>query len=256
MTAARAQRLPITVRGGGHSMARLSVASEGMLIDLRLLDEVTVAPDAATVHIGGGATWGRLAAALRPHGLALTAGDTAGVGVGGLTVGGGIGWMVRRFGLAIDSLVGAQLVTAAGEVREISGLAHPELFWAVRGGGGNFGIVTRFDFRPHAVSEVVFGTMGFAVSGAGRARELVRAWWEVQSGADERLTSVLSLLPAMPSAPAQGLLQVCFAGDHALDPRPGRSRREGAGVGDGLRAPHRGSDGGRHPDDRRRAGRR
>src|SRR5690606_12416637 len=104
---ARGHRLPLTVRAGGHSIAGLSAVDRGLLLDLRRLDDVAVDPGTRRVRVGGGATWGTVARALQPHGLGLTAGDTASVGVGGLTLGGGIGWMVRRHGLAVDNLVGA-----------------------------------------------------------------------------------------------------------------------------------------------------
>lgn len=210
---AEERAMTLTVRAGGHSMAGLTDAPDGMLIDLREMNGVAVEPGSRLVHIGGGARWGEVAQALRPHGLALTAGDTAGVGVGGLTLGGGIGWMVRRFGLAIGSLVGAQVVTADGEVREVSESAHPDLFWALRGGGGNFGVVTRFDFVAHPVPEVVFGTVVLQVGDAGAAATQVHLWGRLQQAADERLTTTFSLLPPMDGSPASAMLQVCFAGE-------------------------------------------
>ncbi|MGO2659700.1 FAD-binding oxidoreductase [Mycetocola reblochoni] len=203
------ESLPVTVRGGGHSMAGLTRAGEGLLIDMRALDTVERDGDSTLVRIGGGATWGPVARRLGALGLALTAGDTASVGVGGLTLGGGIGWMVRRFGLAIDSLVGAQLVTAEGELVETSESRRPELFWALRGGGGGFGVVTRFDFVAHPVDRVRFGTVTFALPDPDEAIRIVRAWQDAQCDADERLTSVLSLLPAMGEQPPLAMLQLC-----------------------------------------------
>lgn len=210
---ARGDASVLTVRGGGHSMAGLSTAHGGMLIDLGGMGAVSVDPGSRRVGIGGGARWGGVARTLAPHGLALTAGDTAGVGVGGLTLGGGIGWMVRRFGLAIDSLVGAQVVTADGEVLEASDTSHADLFWALRGGGGNFAVVTRFDFVAHDVPEVVFGTVVIQVDDAETAATQVHMWGRLQELADERLTTTFSLLPAMGGQPASAMLQVCFAGD-------------------------------------------
>lgn len=210
---ARDLGLTLTVRSGGHSMAGVSTARDGMLIDLREMDSVSVDPGSRRVSIGGGARWGQVARALAPHGLALTAGDTAGVGVGGLTLGGGIGWMVRNFGLAIDSLVGAQVVTAAGEVLEVSDSSHPDLFWALRGGGGTFAVVTRFDFVAHDVPEVVFGTVILQVDDAATAAAQVHMWGRLQELADDRLTTTFSLLPAMDGQPASAMLQICFVGD-------------------------------------------
>lgn len=209
---ARDRRLPLTVRAGGHSMAGLSTATAGVLLDLRRMHDVEVDAASRLVRIGGGASWGPVAEALQPHGLGLTAGDTAGVGVGGLTLGGGIGWMVRRHGLAVDSLVGAELVTADGTVREVSADRHPDLFWAVRGGGGSLGVVTRFDFRAQEVDDVVFGTVTYALTDV---RAMATGWRDAVRGADERLTSTLSLLPAMGDQPAVAMLGLCFAGPEA-----------------------------------------
>lgn len=207
---ARQEGLPLTVRAGGHSMAGLSTPTEGLLLDLRPLDDIVVEPGTRLVRIGGGARWGSVVRALQPHGLGLTAGDTASVGVGGLTLGGGIGWMVRLHGLAIDHLVGAEVVTADGSILEVSEEQHPELFWALRGGGGNFGVVTRFDFVAQPVTDVVFGTMTFALDDP---TALLAGWRDAQRAADERLTTVLTLMPTMGEQPAAAVLRLCFAGD-------------------------------------------
>lgn len=140
-----AERVP---RGGGHSA--WGTLPGGLTLDISALDGISVA--GTRVSIGGGARWGDVAGALAAHGLAISSGDTASVGVGGLTLGGGIGWMVRAWGLAADQLVGAQVVTARGDVVEATATSHPDLLWALRGGGGNFGVVTRFDFEAHPVS--------------------------------------------------------------------------------------------------------
>src|SRR5688572_25030324 len=159
---ASAERLDVMVRGGGHSA--WGAVPGGLTLDLAALDEIRVEGD--IVHVGGGLTWGAVAQELSQHGLGVSSGDTASVGVGGLTLGGGIGWMVRAWGLAADQLVGAQLVTARGDVLEVSDASHPDLMWALRGGGGNFGVVTRFDFRAHELRSVVFATL--ALSGDAR----------------------------------------------------------------------------------------
>ena len=152
--------LQVAVRCGGHSLWESLPGA--LVVDLAALATVelgdTPGPDGTRpVSIGGGATWGEVAAELGRHGLAISSGDTRSVGVGGLTLGAGIGWVVRCWGLALDQLVGAQLVTAAGEVVEVSEQSHPELFWGLRGGGGNFGVVTRFDFIAHPLAGVVHG---------------------------------------------------------------------------------------------------
>jgi FAD/FMN-containing dehydrogenase len=196
--------LPLGVRGGGHSA--WGTLPGGVVVDLRELNEVSV--DARRVSVGGGATWGAVAAALAPHGLGISSGDTASVGVGGLTLGGGIGWMTRAWGLAVDQLVGAQLVTAAGETLEVSDAAHPELFWALRGGGGNFGVVTRFDFEAHELPGVVFATL--RVTDAPAALRVLRT---ALRDAPRELTVTYMDVPAMdPSAPAGATLTACWIG--------------------------------------------
>lgn len=206
---ARDQHLALTVRAGGHSMAGLSTPDNGLLLDLRRMHEVAVEPATRLVQVGGGATWGEVATALKPHGLALTAGDTAAVGVGGLTLGGGIGWMVRRYGLAIDALVGAELVTADGSILQVSIQRHPEVFWALRGGGSRLGVVTRFDFKGQEVDDVVFGTVAFIPEDP---QHLLRRWRDAQQDADERLTTTLSLMPTMGEHSAAAVLGLCFTG--------------------------------------------
>jgi FAD/FMN-containing dehydrogenase len=160
--------LAISVRSGGHSPLGHSTNNGGMIIDLTHLDHVQVL-DARRrlVRVGGGATWGQVAKALDPHGWALTSGDTADVGVGGLTLGGGIGWLVRRYGLAIDNLVAVRIVTADGRLLTASSDEHPELFWALRGGGGNFGVAVDFDFLAQSVSAVHFGAVTYRLDDPG-----------------------------------------------------------------------------------------
>ncbi|HEU5266170.1 MAG TPA: FAD-binding protein [Jatrophihabitans sp.] len=199
--------LTVSVRSGGHSMAGLSTHSDGVVIDLARMNAVTVL-DERLVRVGGGATWGAVAAALQQHGLALTAGDTNDVGVGGLTLGGGIGWMVRRYGLAIDSLVGADIVTADGRLLRADADQHADLFWALRGGGGNFGVVVSFDFAAHPVTTVHFGAIGYEPNELPR---LVRGWRDAMRTSDERLTTTLVLMPPMMGRPAAVTLLACFA---------------------------------------------
>ncbi|WP_240642385.1 FAD-binding oxidoreductase [Microbacterium sulfonylureivorans] len=203
---ASSERLDVMVRGGGHSA--WGAVPGGVTLDLDALDSVSV--DGTLVHVGGGATWGAVAAILAEHGLGVSSGDTASVGVGGLTLGGGIGWMVRAWGLAADQLVGAQLVTARGEVIEVNDESHADLLWALRGGGGNFGVVTRFDFRAHALSSVVFATLGVA----GDARPVLRALRDTMKDAPRELTVTYMDVPEMdPSAPGGAAITACWIGD-------------------------------------------
>ena len=201
--------LAVTVRSGGHSMAGLSTGADGMIIDTRRISSVRLLdPASGRVRIGAGATWGAVAAALSPHGLGLTAGDTSQVGVGGLTLGGGIGWMVRQHGLVIDSLVAAQLVTADGQLVAADADKHAGLFWALRGGGGNFGVATGFDFIAQPVTSVHFGAIRY--QGADLPR-LIAGWRDLMRASDEKLTTTLNLMPAAAGQPGAVTLVCCYA---------------------------------------------
>ena len=143
--------LEISVRGGAHNYGGAAVGDGGLTIDLSAMSQVTVSPHARTARVGGGATAAQLDAATQAHGLATTSGTVSHTGVGGLTLGGGFGWLTPQHGLSCDNLLSAQVVTAAGEVLRASDDQHPDLFWALRGGGGNFGVVTEFEFQLHPV---------------------------------------------------------------------------------------------------------
>jgi FAD/FMN-containing dehydrogenase len=205
--------LALSVRSGGHSFLGASTNFGGMVIDLAHFDGVDlVDAERRLVRVGAGATWGPVAAALAPHGLGLTAGDTTGVAVGGLTLGGGIGWMVRKHGLAIDNLVAARVVTADGRAVTADRERHPDLFWALRGGGGNFGVVLDFDFVAQQVSTVHMATIAYRLEDAA---SLVAGWRDHMRSAPEDLTSTLTLMPAMMGGEASALVQCCYAGDDA-----------------------------------------
>lgn len=152
---ARGHDLPIAVRGGGHNGGGLGIVDDGLVIDLAGMADVVVEPGGDRVRVGGGCTWGQVDRATAAYGRATPSGIISTTGVGGLTLGGGIGHLTRRFGLTIDSLVGADVVLADGSQVHASADEHPDLFWALRGGGGNFGVVTSFQFRTHPVGTAV-----------------------------------------------------------------------------------------------------
>ncbi|WP_370617358.1 FAD-binding oxidoreductase [Mumia sp. Pv 4-285] len=226
---ARDTGIALTVRNGGHSIARHSTAHGGLLLDVRGLNGMTVLDRSqGLVRVGAGATWGLVAKRLAPYGLAISAGDTASVGVGGLTLGGGIGWMVRRYGLAIDAVVAAEVVTADGRVRTVDARHDPDLFWALRGGGGNVGVVTRLDFVAARVSEVVTGSIAYD---PGEPHALVRGWRDHLRASDDRLTTILSIVPETPAGPPRTVVQWCFSEpDRAAAERATAGLREIAGV--------------------------
>lgn len=215
--------LELSVRGGGHSFPGFGTNDGGVVIDLSGLANVEIIDkERHLVRIGGGATWGPVAAALAPHGLAISSGDTKSVGVGGLTLTGGIGWKVRKYGLALDNLVAAEVVASGGEVVRASAVENPELFWAVRGGGGNFGIVTAFDFAAHPTTDVFYGKIAFP---APEVAAVLQGWADYLRTAPEELTSIATFAnPFAGGAAAPIEIHVVFDGDdpelaaQAIDP--------------------------------------
>jgi FAD/FMN-containing dehydrogenase len=197
------------VRGGGHGFQGFATNDGGLVIDLGGLAGVELVEERRhVVRIGGGATWGRVADALAPHGLAISSGDTRSVGVGGLTVGGGIGWKVRRHGLALDQVVGAEVVLADGEVVRAGDEQYRDLFWALRGGGGNVGIVTAFEFLAHPTTEVFHGRITFPAS---EAAGVLQGWADHLRSAPDELSSVVNLANPFaggPEAPVEVVVVV------------------------------------------------
>jgi FAD/FMN-containing dehydrogenase len=202
---------PLSVRSGGHSAPGFGTNDGGVVIDLSSFDEVEVL-DVATrrVRVGAGATWGAVAEALGPHGLAISSGDTRSVGVGGLALAGGMGWMVRRYGLTLDNLRAAEVVTVDGRVLRASADEYPDLFWALRGGGGNFGVVTRLELEAAPVSSVVAGVVSF---GADAVDALLRGYRDVMRAAPDELTTTLVLAPGLGGRPPGASVLCCWADD-------------------------------------------
>ncbi len=199
---AQAARLPVAVRAGGHSGAGFGVIDDGLVVDVRALKRVEVDLARRTVRAGAGLTWGELDAATQAHGLAVTGGRVSSTGVAGLTLGSGSGWLERMHGLTADSLVGATVVTADGDVVRADATRHPDLFWALRGGGGNFGVVTEFELALHSIGPVIEG--GMLLFEWERAGEVLAAYRDHMESAPDELggCATLQLAPPAPFVPA------------------------------------------------------
>ena len=182
---ARSNNLPISVRGGGHGVPGYAVCEGGVMIDLKPMDGVMVDPAARTARAQGGANWGTFDRETQVFGLATTGGRITTTGVGGLTLGSGSGWLERKFGWTGDNVVSAQLVSASGDVVSASEKDNPELFWGLRGGGGNFGIVTQFEYRLHELGPIVLG--GMLMHRRENAPELFRAWRDFMRDAPDEV---------------------------------------------------------------------
>ncbi|WP_168170329.1 FAD-binding oxidoreductase [Rhodanobacter sp. C03] len=191
------EHLPLTVRGGGHNVAGLAVRDGSLMLDLGALNRVEVDARARIVRVEGGALWRDVDAATQPHGLATTGGFVSSTGVGGLTLGGGVGWLMRQYGLTIDNLLSADVVLADGRCVVASAEQHADLFWALRGGAGGLGVVTRFAFRLHEVGEVLAGAVFHPLEAAPA---LLRAFRAFVPTAPEPCTFML-VFTAAPPAP-------------------------------------------------------
>lgn len=179
----REREMEIAVRSGGHAVSGVSV-NDGLVIDLRRMNSVVVDPEAGVARVGGGATWGDLDRATQRYGLATTGGRDSTTGVAGLTLGGGSGWLERKYGLACDNLLAARLVTADGEQVRVDEDRHPELFWALHGGGGNFGVVTEFTFRLH---ELPYFTMAMLLWPPEAGPAVLRRYLDFMAGAPDEV---------------------------------------------------------------------
>jgi FAD binding domain/Berberine and berberine like len=185
--------LPLAVRGGGHSVAGFGTCDDGIVLDLGNMRQVAVDPERRRVRAEGGCTWGELNEATHAVGLATTGGVVSTTGIGGLTLGGGIGYLARRCGLACDNLVAAEIVTADGELLTCSEHENGDLFWALRGGGGNFGVVTSFEYALHSVAEIVGGPTVYRLEG-----DVLRGFDELVRQAPDELGAILALALAPP----------------------------------------------------------
>lgn len=181
----------LAVRGGGHSIPGLSTCNGGIVLDLSLLRRVDVDAMARTVRVDGGALLADLDAAGAPYGLVTPAGVVSHTGVGGLTLGGGMGWLSRRFGMTVDSLLSAEVVTADGRLVHASVEEEPDLFWAIRGGGGNFGVVSSFHFRMHDLASVVVGIWRYPLA---QAASMLAGWGQLAPTLPRELSLCLTLL--------------------------------------------------------------
>jgi FAD/FMN-containing dehydrogenase len=206
---ARAHDVLVSVRAGGHNVAGNAVCDGGLMIDLSPMKGIRVDPASRTAQVQAGVTWGELDAESQAFGLATTGGVISTTGVAGLTLGGGVGWLNGRFGLACDNLIAADVVTADGQFVRASERENEELFWGLRGGGGNFGIVTAFDFRLHPVGPIVLS--GPVFHPASKAREVLRFYREFSANEPDELTTYAGLLTGPDGAPLVGVVP-CFGG--------------------------------------------
>jgi FAD/FMN-containing dehydrogenase len=190
---ARESGLPLAVRSGGHSNAGHSVSEGGITLDLRDMRSIKIDPVSRTAWAETGLTAGEYTAAAAEYGLATGFGDTGSVGLGGITLGGGVGYLVRKHGLTIDDLLAAEVVTADGHILRVDAENHPDLFWALRGGGGNFGVATRFRFRLHPVDQIVGGMLFLPATPQVIADFIAEA-----KAAPEELSTIANLMPAPP----------------------------------------------------------
>ncbi len=219
---ARRNGIEIAVRSGGHSLAGHSTGDGVLVVDVRGLRGLHIDPEARIAWAGAGLTAGEYTSAVAQHGLATPFGDTGSVGLGGITLGGGIGWLARKHGLTIDSLLAVEMVLASGRIVTASETENADLFWAVRGGGGNFGIVTRFCYRLHPVDRILGGALVLPPT-----RDVLRSLVPIAAAAPDELTTIGMIMPAPPhpALPEQhhGRLSLVLMFVYAGDPEAGRA---------------------------------
>ena len=209
---ARSEHLEVSVRGGGHNVAGRAVTDGGVMIDLAEMKAVEIDPERATGTAGGGVLWSELNDAAAAHGLAVTGGVVSTTGIAGYTLGGGLGWLMGKHGLAADNLLSVELVTATGEVLQVDAESHPDLFWALRGGGGNFGVATSFTYRMHPVGTVVGGLIAHPIDAAP---DLLRFYRDAVADVPDDLAVFAGLVHAPDGSGTKLAALVVF---HAGDP--------------------------------------
>jgi FAD/FMN-containing dehydrogenase len=215
VTFAREHGLPLSIKGGGHNAAGTAVCDHGLLLDLARMKGLRVDPLRRTARAEPGLTWGELDAEAQAFGLATIGVDVSTVGIAGVTLGGGFGWLVRKHGLACDNLLSVDIVTADGRLLTASATENADLFWGVRGGGGNFGVVTSFEYRLHPVGQLLAGLLLYPLT---QAKDALRFYREFTSTAPDELTVWAILLTAPDGAPTLALL-VCYDGPGAAAQR-------------------------------------
>lgn len=230
---AREQDLPLSVYGGGHGVTGSAVVDAGVCLDMRGMRTVTVDPAERTARVEGGATWGEVDAATQEHGLAVTGGRVSTTGVAGLALGSGSGWLERSFGYVCDNLLSADVVNADGRVVVASQDENADLFWGLRGGGGNFGVVTAFHFRLRPLGPIVLG--GMLLYPAAVATELVRFYRDFMTRAPDEVCSGLAFI-TVPPEPKIGIV-CCYAGSVEDGEKALRPLRELPYLGVDLVAP-------------------
>ena len=204
---ARESGLDISVRGGGHNVAGRAVADDAVVIDLSRMRDVAVDPEARTARAGGGALWADLNAATAEHGLAVTGGAISTTGIGGLTLGGGLGWLMAKHGLAADNVLAVELVSADGDPLEVTAESHPDLFWALRGGGGNFGVATAFTYRLHPLEMVTGGLIAHPIDAGG---DMLRFYRDAVADCSDDLSVFAGLVHAPDGSGAKLAVMVVF----------------------------------------------
>lgn len=200
---ARKRNLLVSVRGGGHSAPGYGTNNGGMVIDLSLMKAIAVDPVGRTARAEGGVLWRDLDGATQAHGLATTGGTVSNTGIAGLTLGGGLGWLMGKHGLTIDNLISAEVVTADGQLSKASATEHTDLFWALRGGGGNFGVVTAFEYRLHSVTEVLGGMVIYPLA---QATEVLRFYRDFSPTLPDEAEAYAALLTSPEGVPVIALL--------------------------------------------------